>query len=84
MRAMTLAQAAAILKSPLHFPHASILGYCTDSRLIKPGELFFALKGERVDGHDFLADVRGKGALAAVVSKEYQRRLRRPSPDRCR
>lgn len=72
MRAMTLAQAAAILKSPLHFSRASILGYCTDSRLIKPGELFFALKGERVDGHGFLADVRGKGALAAVVSKEYR------------
>jgi UDP-N-acetylmuramoyl-tripeptide--D-alanyl-D-alanine ligase len=40
------------------------------------GELFFALKGERVDGHTFLQDVQQKGALAAVVSKDYQGEIR--------
>lgn len=40
----------------------------TDSRTIEPGTLFVALKGERFDAHNFLADVAGKGAGAAVVS----------------
>ncbi len=41
----------------------------TDSRTIEPGSVFVALKGERFDAHDFLADVAGKGAAAAVVSR---------------
>src|SRR5688572_23731021 len=40
----------------------------TDSRSIEPGALFLALKGERFDGHAYLADVAGKGVRAAVVS----------------
>ncbi len=40
----------------------------TDSRAIEPGSLFVALKGERFDAHNFLADVAGKGACGAVVS----------------
>lgn len=42
-----------------------------DSRKIEKGGLFFALKGKRCDGHDFLKEVSSKGALAAVVSKSY-------------
>lgn len=38
-----------------------------DSRLIKPGDLFWALRGEHHDGHDFLAEARQRGASAAVV-----------------
>ena len=45
-------------------------GYSIDSRTIKPGELFFAVRGERMDGHDFLDQAFEKGAIAAVVSKE--------------
>ena len=41
---------------------------CTDSRQVQPGDLFFALAGERFDGHDFLAEVAGKGGAAAVVA----------------
>jgi UDP-N-acetylmuramoyl-tripeptide--D-alanyl-D-alanine ligase len=40
----------------------------TDSRAIKPGDVFVALKGERFDGHDFVADVVKAGAIAVVVS----------------
>jgi len=40
----------------------------TDSRAIKPGDVFVALKGERFDGHDFIADVAKAGAAAVVVS----------------
>jgi UDP-N-acetylmuramoyl-tripeptide--D-alanyl-D-alanine ligase len=44
-------------------------GYSIDSRTIKPGEVFFAVLGERMDGHDFLYQAFEKGAIAAVVSQ---------------
>jgi len=47
-----------------------ISGVSIDSRTIKKGEIFFALKGERFDGHDFLQEAIEKGAKAAVVSKK--------------
>jgi UDP-N-acetylmuramoyl-tripeptide--D-alanyl-D-alanine ligase len=40
----------------------SFSGISIDSRTIREGELFVALKGERFDGHDFLEDALGKGA----------------------
>lgn len=40
----------------------------TDTRSIQPGDLFVALRGERFDGHDFLADAVARGAAALVVS----------------
>jgi len=43
-----------------------------DSRKVRAGSLFFALSGEKVDGHDFLSEVSKRGAVAAVVSNEYQ------------
>jgi UDP-N-acetylmuramoyl-tripeptide--D-alanyl-D-alanine ligase len=43
-------------------------GYSIDSRTITPGELFFAVRGERFDGHDFIAAAFERGAIAAVVS----------------
>ncbi|MFN7928365.1 MAG: UDP-N-acetylmuramoyl-tripeptide--D-alanyl-D-alanine ligase [Blastocatellia bacterium] len=42
-------------------------GFAIDSRLVKPGEIFVAIPGERVDGHQFVAEVLDKGALAALV-----------------
>jgi UDP-N-acetylmuramoyl-tripeptide--D-alanyl-D-alanine ligase len=47
-------------------------GAAIDSRHLKAGEVFFALSGERVDGHSFLFEISQKKAKAAVVSKEYQ------------
>ena len=59
---LTLAEAAmgtgAVLEAPPSVPHAGALiaqGYSIDSRTIAPGELFFAVRGERFDGHDFVA-----------------------------
>ncbi len=43
-------------------------GYSIDSRTINAGELFFAVKGEKFDGHDFVPQAFEKGAVAAVVS----------------
>src|SRR5438270_460074 len=45
-------------------------GYSIDTRTIQPGELFFAVKGEKLDGHDYLKNAFERGALAAVVSRE--------------
>src|SRR3954463_11174554 len=45
-------------------------GYSIDSRSIKPGELFFAVKGERLDGHDFVEAALQNGAVAAVVDRK--------------
>jgi len=45
-------------------------GYSIDSRTIQPGEVFFAVGGDKFDGHDFAQQAFDKGAIAAVVSKE--------------
>ncbi len=47
----------------------TINGVSTDSRQVRKGDLFVALKGERFDGHDFVADAAQKGAVAAIVAK---------------
>lgn len=49
-----------------------VTGYQIDSRRIEPGDLFFALKGERTDGHHHLEEAKARGALGAVVSKGYE------------
>lgn len=46
-------------------------GFAIDSRRIKAGEVFFALPGNSVDGHEFLQEVSDKGAIAAIVRKDY-------------
>lgn len=43
-------------------------GYSIDSRTLQPGDLFFAIHGERFDGHDFLAGAFERGASAAVIA----------------
>ena len=45
-------------------------GYSIDSRTVGAGQLFFAVKGERLDGHDFVEAALERGALAAVVRKD--------------
>ena len=41
----------------------------TDTRTVGEGDLFVALKGERFDAHDFLAEAAGKGAAALIVDR---------------
>ena len=43
---------------------------CTDSRAAKAGDLFFAIKGEKFDGHDFVAEVAANDVAAVVVEKK--------------
>jgi len=42
---------------------------CTDSRQAKAGDLFFAIRGEKFDGHDFLGEVAAKNVAAVVIGK---------------
>ncbi|QJD30492.1 UDP-N-acetylmuramoyl-tripeptide--D-alanyl-D-alanine ligase [Methylococcus geothermalis] len=44
-------------------------GVSTDTRTIRPGSLFFALRGDRFDAHDFIADAVNQGAAALVVER---------------
>ena len=46
-----------------------IKGVSIDSRNIKEGELFVAIKGDRFDGHDFVPEVIKKGAWGALVER---------------
>lgn len=73
---LTLAEAAigagAVLEAPASVPQAGALlahGYSIDSRTVAARELFFAVRGERFDGHDFVASAVDRGAIAAVVSR---------------
>jgi UDP-N-acetylmuramoyl-tripeptide--D-alanyl-D-alanine ligase len=45
-----------------------VTGYSIDSRTLNPGDIFFAVKGDRFDGHDFVAGAFERGAVAAVVT----------------
>lgn len=50
---------------------AEAQGYSIDSRTIGAGELFFAVTGERLDGHNYVAAALASGAVAAVVSNAW-------------
>lgn len=50
---------------------ALILRVVTDSRQVKPGDLFVALRGDRFDAHQFLDQVVAQGATAVLVDQVY-------------
>jgi UDP-N-acetylmuramoyl-tripeptide--D-alanyl-D-alanine ligase len=58
-------------------PESIAHGYSIDSRTIAPGQLFFAVKGERLDGHDFVAAALDRGAVGAVVRADQLHRFPR-------
>jgi UDP-N-acetylmuramoyl-tripeptide--D-alanyl-D-alanine ligase len=51
--------------------NAEATGYSIDSRTIAAGDLFFAVRGERTDGHDYVETALKDGAVAAVVSQRW-------------
>lgn len=63
---MTLSQAARFAQGRLVGADGEVRRVITDSRQAQPGDLFVALKGERFDAHDFVAEVTAKGAAALV------------------
>ncbi len=51
-------------------PGALAQGYSIDSRTVQSDDLFFAVKGDRLDGHDFVQQALRKGAVAAIVRRD--------------
>ena len=70
---MTLGQAATVLGGELRGSDVRFSDVCTDSRALKSGDLFVALRGERYDGHDFVAKAAAAGAVAALIDRAYVR-----------
>ena len=67
---LTLAKIAEFISASAVRPSEEVAqGYSIDSRTIKPGELFFAVKGERLDGHDYVDAALERNAVAAVVQR---------------
>jgi UDP-N-acetylmuramoyl-L-alanyl-D-glutamate--2,6-diaminopimelate ligase len=48
---------------------AEVTGLAYDSREVRPGSVFFAIPGDHVDGHDYVARAAARGAIAAVVQQ---------------
>jgi len=48
-------------------------GVSIDTRSLKPGELFVAIRGARLDGHEFVAEAIARGAAGVVVDRRYPR-----------
>ena len=67
MRRRSLADVAGAVGGIVVGSDVPVRTVVTDSRLAGPGALFFALQGERTDGHRFVDDARERGAAAAVV-----------------
>jgi UDP-N-acetylmuramoyl-tripeptide--D-alanyl-D-alanine ligase len=69
---LTLGQVADWIHADGEFDtSAEALGYAIDSRTIGAGEVFFAVRGERLDGHEYVQAALANGAVAAVVSNRW-------------
>ena len=74
---LQLSKIAEFTAASSDFPGEELVDrYSIDSRTIAPGALFFAVKGERLDGHDFVSAALENSAVAAVVRKDQWHRFR--------
>jgi UDP-N-acetylmuramoyl-tripeptide--D-alanyl-D-alanine ligase len=68
--ALSLAEVAQAVGAALpHAAEGTVTGVTLDSRSVAPGDLFVAVAGERVDGHDFLDAAAAAGAVAALTTR---------------
>jgi len=73
----TLSQLIQVLAAkPLNLSAAALASVCTgittDTRRLKPNEVFVALRGEKFDGHEFVSVAIEKGAIAAIVDFRFE------------
>lgn len=75
---MNLGEIAEVLRSNVRAARGATelaerepIGYSIDSRTLRAGELFFAIRGDNHDGHRFVGDAIARRALAAVVSRDF-------------
>jgi UDP-N-acetylmuramoyl-tripeptide--D-alanyl-D-alanine ligase len=64
---MRISEAARVLEARFIGADVEFTGVATDSRTIRRGDLFVALRGERYDGHEYVAQAASAGAAAALV-----------------
>jgi UDP-N-acetylmuramoyl-tripeptide--D-alanyl-D-alanine ligase len=78
MEAITLQEIARAVQAsaPASLPAAPVSVVCTDTRQLVPGCLFVALKGERFDGHRFVARALAEGAAAAIIAQAQAEAVR--------
>lgn len=69
LEALRLSQLVKPLTATLHGEDVAFDSVSIDSRQVRPGALFVALAGSRVNGHEFLAQARERGAVAAMVEE---------------
>src|SRR5262245_47091198 len=78
---LTLDEISNAVGGALEGPGAvKVRGYSIDTRTINAGELFFAIKGPRFDGHQFVQQAFERKAAGAVVEKGYVAGSARLSP----
>ena len=70
-------------------PPESVSGVSVDTRTLRPGDLYLAIRGPNFDGHQFLGDAFGRGAAGAVIAKDFTADSPIPGPllvvdDTCR
>lgn len=70
MKEFSITELARIIKADRAGKPGSFTGVSIDSRTVKAGDCFFAIKGENFDGHDYVFDALAKGAVCAVVGKD--------------
>src|SRR5436190_5131427 len=77
MNFLTLSQIAQFAGGSLSAGDAKVVieKVSTDSRTLKPGELFVALRGENFDGHNFIESAAKAGATGAIVESTWNRKI---------
>ncbi len=72
MTPVSLSQIANAADGKLLGKDCSVFGYSTDTRTVTNGDVYFCLRGDNFDGHDFAQDAIEKGAVAVVCEKELK------------
>ena len=68
---LSIGKVAAILGTSCGAPDLLVRGYSIDSRTAERGQLFFAIRGPRFDGHEFVGQAFERGVAAAVVEQAF-------------
>jgi UDP-N-acetylmuramoyl-tripeptide--D-alanyl-D-alanine ligase len=68
---MSMGEVAGILETSSGDPDGIAQGYSIDSRTVETGQLFFAIRGPRFNGHDFVSQALERGAVGAVVERGF-------------
>lgn len=68
---LTMGEVAGFIGATSGVADRPVAGYSIDSRSLVPGQLFFAIRGPRFDGHAFVAQALDRGAAGAVVEEAF-------------